>query len=63
MSVPILPIGSTVTVCGLDHAYIVRSLPYAMSPYSGTGLTLEAPDGFRFWWSVTDCHPLHVSYT
>ena len=58
-----LPIGSTITVRGLDGAYIVRSEPYAMSPYSGIGLTLEASDGLRFWWSLSDCIPLHLSYT
>lgn len=60
---PTMPIGSTVTVRGLDGAYTVRSGPYAFGPYSGMGLTLEASDGFRFWWGLSDCAPAHQSYT
>lgn len=57
-----LPIGSTVTIPGLDHAYRVCSTPYPR-PYSDPAVTLEAPEGYRFQWSLSDCIPLHVSYT
>jgi len=63
MNTPTLPIGSIVTVRGLDGPYTVQSAPYAPGPYSGPGVTLEASDGFRFWWNLEDITEAHRSYT
>jgi len=63
MNTPTLPIGSIVTVRGLDGPYTVRSAPYALGPYSGPGVALEASDGFCFWWNLEDITEAHRSHT